>query len=443
MSRFDIRTFIRIISFVSVVGAMGNAYAWPLLTSSSIKNAWGVSSTDWNQYPRGSTHANFCVGNTISGSGGCQTKLGIHGDDQAMVGLVAWKITENGGYFCVTQFQCEGKSSSWTWNLAPNGTQKCFWLCKDGYGGDGCLAVNKSEYTLNTGNSACASTTIARADFSSNTVRTSGSTSLNQEHSIDLLHNGYDAGREQDVMIGVSGWLENKKGVQASPFLFQCTNRADSNTMDVNFYTAKKTMNLCLPGYTGANCEKCKPAKMANGYSLSQFNASIHTMTEKNGYSEFRCTDTAKGFKSENEKNQCVTCTTLGGVDASGKCITCKTGTIYTKNTNTSGGYCKTATKYSQSDMRYGKGKDSSIDVNKQCWTFTDPEAYAKCVKGVSTKKVYSIKDLMLQPLVISGLSSYDATIGGKSVSGLNNTGTISISTPSVIQSSGLSLYQQ
>ena len=202
-------------------------------------------------------------------------------------------------------------------------------------------------------------------------------------------------------------------------------------------------MNLCLPGYTGANCEKCKPAKMSADYNLSQYNASIHTMTEKGGYSEYRCTDITKGFKSANEKNQCITCPTPGGVDASGKCMTCASGTVYTKNTSSSGGYCRTATKYSQSDMRYGKGKDSSIEVNKQCWTFTDPEAYAKCVKGVSTLKVLSIKNLSSSALKLTTAVSNTSNTLQQSVSSSFLNSNVSAVAPAVSSSySNVAPYQ-
>lgn len=377
MSNKIIGSLLRSLFVASIVCVSANVvHAWPLV--SQYRNSWGVDFGSWDNLPTGTSHANFCVGNTVSSSGGCQKPMGIHGDDEAVVGLVAWKINDNGGYFCVTQFQCEGKKSSYTWNLAPNGVQKCFWLCKDGFSGSGCTPIVQSEYSLTTGNAACDSTTIARTDFNSNTVRTSGSTGLNQEYNIDLLHNRYAGGKEMDVMVGVSNWLENKKGVVASPFLFWCTNRAASNDMDINFYTQYKSETLCLPGFTGPNCEKCKPKRMCSGYDAAQFDASKHTMTMNGGCSEFRCTDTTMGFKSANDKNDCVACAKLGGVGNDGSCVTCSVGQNFDKKTKT----CRQAQTFTKDDMQYGKGKDSDIPLNDQCWQHAEPTKYESCVTG-------------------------------------------------------------
>ncbi|MDR1338169.1 MAG: hypothetical protein LBJ73_04045 [Rickettsiales bacterium] len=360
---------------------LADARAWPMITDEGIRGAWGSPGGTWNDYPWGSNHAAFCVANSKDASGGCSPKMGIHGDDQAMVGLVAWKVTANGGYFCVTQFQCEGKRSSWTWNLAPNGSQKCFWLCRNGFSGDGCLPINESEYTLSTGNAACGTTSITRTDFESNTVRTSGNTGWNQENSIDLLHSHYAGGMEMDVMVGVSGWLENKKGVVGSPLLFHCTNHADSNTMNINVYTSKAAHTLCLPGYTGANCEKCKAANMCTGYSVSQFSASMHTMSTSGGCSKFVCSDSGQGFKSATERNQCDVCNADGryGVDGDGVCVKCSDGQVFDKTTKR----CKQATTLATPEMQFGKGKNSApqnfIDA---CWAKLEPAEYACCIFG-------------------------------------------------------------
>ncbi|MDR0727150.1 MAG: hypothetical protein LBF37_03750 [Rickettsiales bacterium] len=385
MSYKTMKNFTKIFVLVAAVLSAGSAHAWPLVTL--YRSAWGVDFTTWDAFPIGSNHANFCVANSMNSSGGCQKRMGIHGDDEAVVGLVAWTLADNGAYFCVTQFQCEGKKKSWTWNLPPQGTQKCFWLCKNGYSGNGCLPINESEYVLTTGSPACAQAEIARSDFSGNNVRSAGNTGLNQENSIHLLHSRYGGNQEMDVMVGVSGWLENKKGVIASPFLFYCANKDDSNTMDVNFYPNYASETLCLPGYTGPNCDRCKAASMCPGYNVSQFSADSHTMAMKSGCSMFTCSDTSKGFKSSTERDKCVDCSgPRAYVNSDGVCSSCGEGQLYSKQTNK----CETATILSAPEMRYGEGKTSEpANPLDACWVQVDPAQYLDCVryKGTATWK--------------------------------------------------------
>ncbi|MDR2412589.1 MAG: hypothetical protein LBD50_00055 [Rickettsiales bacterium] len=356
-------------------------FAWPLITDEGLRSAWGAPGGDWGKYPYGSNHASFCVGDTKNSSGGCQFKTGVHSDDYGAVGLVAWVITENGGYFCVTQFQCEGKKKPVTWNMAPNGAQKCFWLCKNGYGGNGCMPINESEYSLPSNSPACSKVEISRDDFNSNTIKKSTThwERLNQENNIALLHNGTVGKREQDVMVGVAGWMDNKKGVIGSPFLFYCANNADSNQIGINFYTGYAAHNLCLSGYTGSNCEMCKPASMCSDYPISQFNAGVHSIKDNGSCSKFECTDTAAGFKSATDR-ECVACNQDNryGVDANGVCIQCQTGQIFDKTSKA----CKQASSLSVLDLQYGIGKTSDIDLIQQCWIKLEPMSYNCCVRG-------------------------------------------------------------
>lgn len=353
------------------------AGAWPLIADKSIHSAWGVENSDWGYYPTGVNYAQFCVGDSQNGSG-CQKRMGIHGDDEAMVGLVAWQVTANGGYFCVTQFQCEGKSKPYTWNLAPNGTQKCFWLCKNGYSGEGCMPIDESEYVLATGDAGCSAETISREDFKSNTVKTTGNTGLNQENSIQLFYNGRSGKKEMDVMLGVSGWLSNKKGVIASPFLFWCSNKANSNTFDINFFTQYKSEKLCLPGYTGANCERCKVASMCNGYTFTDYDNSKHTLSMKGGCTVFRCAE-GMGFASATKRTECVECKGQSGVNEDGVCVKCPTGEIW----DTKAKACRQALILSQPGMRYGAGKTTAPEnISDACWVKEDPIQYECCVRN-------------------------------------------------------------
>ncbi|MDR1207035.1 MAG: hypothetical protein LBK26_01320 [Rickettsiales bacterium] len=349
--------------------------AWPLISNETIRSAWGAPGGSWNLFPTGGSHAEFCIGSTQSGSFGCQFLAGTYSDDQAALGVVARKITANGGYFCVTQLQCEGKHNPYTYNVEPNSGGWCDWLCKDGFSGEGCKPINASEYSLSAGNAACDQKTISRSGFSGSRLKTSGGVAGNIEYNVDILHNGRDGGKEKDVMVGISGWLENKRGAVASPLLFYCANAANSNQIGLNVFTNLAMHTLCLPGYTGPNCEKCKPSKMCDGFTTG-FDPAKHIIQAGTNCSEFRCSDPTQGFKSATDRS-CIECTNISNqyyTDNNGVCNKCSGHNVYDSVTK----QCKNVLALTKDQLRYGISSPST----ELCWMKAEPKEYECCVRN-------------------------------------------------------------
>jgi hypothetical protein len=382
----------RIVMIIAVmIGTLGQfspfpAHAWPQISDETIRGAWGAPGGTWNIYPRSPYYAGFCIGDSKDSDGGCKKKMGSYSDDEALLGIVARKITEHGGYFCTTQFQCEGKNKSYTFNLEPAQGRWCQWLCADGYSGEGCAPIsNLSEYNLNADNPACGTETITMEGFDNVKLKTSGGTSGNIEHQIDLFHSRYNDKREEDVLVGISGWLANKRGVIASPFLFYCSNKANANTMDINVYTSLKQRNMCLPGFTGPNCEKCRAVKMCNGFVLSGFDPARHIMTynETDKCSKFKCLD-GTGFVSATDQ-KCTDCSSSNqyGVNNYGVCIKCSGKNVF----DTTSKECKSLEDMvasgnklavTKEHLKFGLG--NKTDISDACWAKAEPMEYRCCV---------------------------------------------------------------
>lgn len=361
----------------------GFACAHPIITNETIRDAWGAPGGSWDLFPTGENNQSFCLANTIAADGGCKPVMGIYGDDQAIVGLVARKINAHGGYFCTMQLQCEGKSKAVTWYLFPGGgagEESCFWLCENGYSGKDCAPINTNEYNLNTGNAACGTPNMSRERFAKRTVKTTGDKDgLTIEYSTEILHNRYTSNKEQDVMVGVAQWMTNKAGVMASPFSFYCTNKSKANKIGMNMYPLLASKTLCMPGYTGENCEKCMAANMCSGYT--GYDETKHQLDTRDGCTIFTCKDVTTGFRSATERGTCVKCDTDGrfGVNDDGVCVQCSDNQIFDNESDT----CKSATGLTTSDQRWGKDKISEpTDLNSACWTKTDPGKYKTCVVG-------------------------------------------------------------
>ncbi|MDR0741578.1 MAG: hypothetical protein LBF28_02285 [Rickettsiales bacterium] len=359
----------------------------------TIRGAWGAPGGTWDIFPRGKNAAEFCLGDTTDGGTHCNFEApGSHSDERAVLGLIARKITATGGYFCTTQIQCGNKrkqKSTWTWHLKPKGTgEKCFWLCKPGYTGDGCGAANESELVLNAGSEACVDGEIYKDMFKSIKRDTSSGDSNSIEGQISAFHSTYERTSlhvwdEKDVVLGIAGWLPNKRGAIASPVVTACGhwNWSSLDTqIIVNSLTNLGAFNVCLPGYGGADCGKCKPKTMCSGYAISDYDASQHMWAlGDDNCAMVRCSDPAKGF-NPGTKN-CVDCggAPKNGVHpTTGVCVKCETG----KKFNSTTGNCDDTIAYSQSVLSFGPNKTAQSELMEQCWVQIVPDDYKKCVAG-------------------------------------------------------------
>ena len=374
----------RILGVIAVIFSLAAAvpaHAWPQISDETIRSAWGAPGGTWNLFPSSIYYADFCVGDAKTADGGCNTTAIGTNNREALLGLVARHITANGGYFCTTHLECKasGGSGAVTINFEPSAGGACFWLCKDGFSGEGCQPINNSEFNLTTGDPACGTDTITRSRFD-NTKLNHNNNAYNIEYSVDILHNRYinyggNYSLEQDVMVGISGWLANGKGAIASPLLFWCQSY---RTNELNVFVNLARNTVCLPGYTGPNCEKCKPQNICGGTNMANFVAGTHVMTYSAlaGCSTFRCASDDQGFSSASDVT-CIDCKGgRVGVNAAGVCITCASGQVFNATSKT----CVTAKSISNNDMRYGIGKPATNKVADACWARPDPMDFKCCV---------------------------------------------------------------
>lgn len=343
----------------------------------------------------GGTATNGSAGDfIIAGNLGKSGPHGTFDDEWGVVGLVAEKIVEHGGYFCPYQIQCANKrkkKKSWTTYYAPKGfkTSQCAWLCESGYSGVNCLTQTATpsrcdKTPMNTGTGG---------KFAGLAIKTSGGNSDGKESYITGF-NQWGSNPEYDVVLGIVKYLEH--GVMAGPVQIKCGRdnwkNIDSFVESVLMATGDIKL-LCAEGYTadanGADCipvnhDRCETQEMTfcAGFDRAKYDSNIHTIESTGGCVKYFCTEPDMAFAS-NMDTTCVECSTGvkgGSSTANGTCVKCSTGQYFDKNSNS----CKQARAYSKSDLQYGKGqtKNTQSDFNKQCWTYVMPEEYVACVES-------------------------------------------------------------
>lgn len=322
-------------------------------------------------------------------------------DEAAIRMLVATKINNNGAYFCPIQIEAKNKNlgSTWTEYAYSTSTDKCTWLCKNGYGGVDCNSKTSTTCDPN----------IIRRDIFSDIPRvTSGS---NIENTVAMMYaNIYQyCGtlqlHEHDIILAVIGWLESGHGAWVSPLQVY----AQKDCWDNNYSWpalsrltgAKKEILVCKDGYkhnaAGNDCvainteacfdAKCKSPKDCLCGGWDKYKEAEHTYKKVGDCYQYRCKAEGKAFEDE-FAHKCVDCkidARTGVVD--GVCIKCEKGKMFDPEQSKSN-YCVETRKLSKSDLKYGfqvsksNVKKASAE-NKEygaCWEVVEPSAYSDCV---------------------------------------------------------------
>lgn len=357
--------------------------------------AINISRDMWGHWAyNGSTDAGGSAGSfVIAGGLGMSGMHGTWGDEWAVVGIIANKIVEHGGYFCPYQLQCANKwnkSKAWTQYYWPNGFSygKCAWLCETGYAGENCQPQTSTPATCD----SSIHTTASGGKFSGISLKTSGKDGDQKEGEINGFNSWY-GGNECDVILGVTKFLQH--GVIAAPVRV-CCGKKKSNSYVENVYLAAAGVQqklLCANGYkanaAGTDCEpiteECKIGNMTfcTNFPKNEYDPAIHRLDDTSSdCAKYFCSEPDTAFPAVGDRS-CIECSTgvKGGANTTnGVCVKCQTGEYFDQKSNS----CKSAAAYSKSDMQYGKGQTkNTVAVEDQCWTKVDPQDYADCVKGI------------------------------------------------------------
>lgn len=344
--------------------------------------AWGWQAGSQPQ----STYGDFIL------AGGLQKVAhGTYDDEFGLVGLIANKIVEHGGYFCPYQLQCANKRKkkrSWTEYYRPTGfnSNKCAWLCETGYSGTNCLPASTTTSYCDT----TQQTKTGDGKYAGLKMKTSGGRDgMVESEIIGFEQKGSDP--ECDVILGVVKFMDH--GVIAAP-LKACCGRDNWKNVD-SFVNSLGIVGdqkiLCAPGYKPNSAQSdCEPIdadacatqnlSFCSGFERAGYDSSIHTIQEDGGCVKYFCSESGKAFASASSTacEECSTGVKGGSNPKNGTCVKCETGQYFDSDAGT----CKTAAAYTTIELQYGKGKTKNTNSNvaTQCWTLVDPAEYAACV---------------------------------------------------------------
>ncbi|MDR2412590.1 MAG: hypothetical protein LBD50_00060 [Rickettsiales bacterium] len=380
--------------------------AYPAAATYNAENAaaWGDFWWKRNAWDLPDLNSSTGVNVYLTPAGGRQLKAPANStDEEIAIVFMARVLVPNGGYFCTTQLRSRNEGSSktkkvWTQYQEVGGGSKCYWLCKNRYGGDGCT----SEVS-----GSCSGGTLTKAKLQENLKfnETGGYDNMSVESQIwnsngIMDRGGSDKKNEQEVIVVATQFMEKGVKAKAVTFTAHCGSRSRNDSLSCsNGNSGLKVVDslekgvspeitLCLNGYSGAECAPANPTEcslqnMCAGYEKSLFNQSEHVVEAgkcSNGQDGniFRCADSNKGFKSDSDKS-CVDCggAPRNGVNpTTGVCVKCETGKKIDSN-----GQCQpVSATYNQKDLLYGKNNDENIGLAQQCWINIVPDEYKSCV---------------------------------------------------------------
>ena len=341
----------------------------------------------------------------------------VLGDDMGILVMVAREVNENGARFCPTTIYAEKKKRGNAWTLysePAQGVQPCYWLCKAGYGGEGCQSTDIS---------GCDSVPLRRDDFNSLTMARNPQV----ESAVAMFHwdqyndCGLNKGQEHDMILAVSDWLASGHGVWAAPYVLRARREGwKSKRGGIDAWPAAEATLLCKNGYTanaaGNDCEPidettCNLTQTCSDWPSGGFDEAT-MMLEFNdirGCFQYRCREKGYAFPSTSDRT-CQPCTENlrgGASPENGVCIQCDIGEIFDE-TASNVNYCIQADGYDKPAMQYGTNQSKQTPLNRQCWMIAEAEAYAECVKnGVPDLEALENALIRNSSLSLSGLSSY------------------------------------
>lgn len=380
--------FINLVSFDSL--AWNEYNSTPFSIEKNLWSSWG-----YNGSTKGDAAATSFIlaGRTFEERGEAKknpSERGTVDDEWAIVGVIADRIVEHGGRFCMYQLQCANdmKYAGDTWIdyyrlVSPS---SCTWICESGYYGENC------SQTLNGPASAADDrlyTTSAGGAFSGFSLKQDKS--VYRETNVSLFNAWVekDGVRESQVgvVLGVVGFLNH--GVEVAPVRVKCDIYSSKSWVkEVHIASGTSKKLLCASGYvaneTNTDCVKATTANSGNfceGFPRENYNASVHELRSSGDCVKYFCKN-GTAFPAAGDYS-CVECSdgVKGGPNPeNGLCVSCETGQYF------NGANCVESSALSKTDLMYGKGKTKATagtDIEAQCWTKTAPDEYKRCVMGV------------------------------------------------------------
>lgn len=386
----------------------------------NIKTTWGYNSMDVGNGSPGGFILYGGTGTNASGRGPIECYIrGNQTQAHGVIGIVARQIVEHGGYFCPTQVQCDSKASDnpkevyFAWynpatssaaqwqeyadNVEINLTEKCAWLCDEGYYGTECSQKTTMGCEPNTDYEKLFDKSGFKMRTTHNRAATEGIAKVNckQVNKINSQVAMFDSSNSpaKGVILGVTKVL--KHGVVAAPIKLECAKRSERKAWLEGISRADgQSRVLCAMGYkpSGEDCvpineQICKNPniKYCKNFPSDKYNAEEHTLnfdgTDDDGNPCIRyfCSDDKKSFTSSTDKT-CIDCDTSdirnGVSKVDGLCKTCKTGQYFSSSAND----CADAATYTKDELKFGIGsKSKEFPITSQCWPKVATD-YTSCV---------------------------------------------------------------
>ena len=393
----------------------GTAFA-AKINISHLKSSWG--NPELGRCEGNTNVRNAVIGNNKNCKGNNRDDWCRLGDDYGVLMLIAREVNENGAYFCPTTVYGEkhGRGDSWTLYGDSSQGQGCFWACKKGFSGENCQSTTVT---------ACDTEPVTRSTYDSYAMVRDPEIEnyipmfeLNQYKNCTFKRNKF--GEEHEQFLAVVDWLSSGHGVVVQPMSVRA-NMWDRGNWEAAIiaYVAGTSQVLCKNGYTvnsaGTECvpldeEKCAANEMCADWATVNFDEEnmvkelsltcVNTHGTTAGV-QYRCKTPGYAFASvvDHTCTQCVENMRTGVNPSNGTCVTCEIGEIFNASAP---GYCADATGFSQEQMQYGTGQNKNVDLERQCWTITDPDDYDDCVRnGVSDAKMAERQSALQRPATI------------------------------------------
>lgn len=391
----------------------------------SVKSAWGYSNFDTNNGDVGEFIIDGGIGeHSKTGNWDCKSfDKANQTASKGVVGVVAQRIVEHGGYFCPSQVQCDSRNRGdsqkvvWFSWYTPDKTggietteedkQKdkdegkfvskkyisaCQWLCDDGYAGAECKPISGASYCQQNiiftkpGTDGSVYGTLS---MSQNETGKTKNKDCNVAVKIDsqIPYFEHRSNPAKGVVLGVTKFLQH--GVIVAPIKLECAKRNNERAWLSSVSLADgKPRVLCAAGYRPENGDcvvinqtVCDNPNMeyCEGFPAAGYRAEEHVLNMETGCIKYFCADETKAFASATDRACTVDCAQdiRSGVDSNtGMCKICETGKYFNSKKND----CDTADVYTRDNLRYGKdNKTKSQTISNQCWTKFSTE-YKQCV---------------------------------------------------------------
>lgn len=323
-------------------------------------------------------------------------------DEFAVLMMVAREINDHGAKFCPTQVEGhnENKGNAWTeYSDASRGNDTlCVWLCQSGWGGNQC---SQAVSGLN----ACDISLLKRENYADVKRVASGA---NIENALPRFEKDVYSSKcqkhkkeEHNMILAISRWLPSGHGAYARKMVVRAERRGwkdMESTATVYPATGSSDILVCKNGYQAnpagddcieVNSAACARQMVCDGWT--GYDESKHTLLQQPGQNcfQYRCSESGKAFASDASRGTCVDCVAdlhTGVSPATGTCVRCATGQVFSESA-TASGFCGDAVALSKIDLQYGLGRtrNSNVDIEKQCWTIAESAAYQQCVIGDQT----------------------------------------------------------